>query len=261
MPQESYFSRIDEHRFESHIHTQGAWNTEEQHVAPAFGLLMHEIERDRDARRDDGLMVTRASFDIYGTYAIAPVEVTTRVLRPGRTVELVEAALEQNGRQAIVVRAWLLKGYDTEQLAANELAPMPSRDGMSESTFAVDWPGGAVRSIETRKQEDHPGRACSWTKPKVALVADEETSTLARMTGLFDFANGLTPRARPGEVLFPNLDLTVHYLREPVGEWLGYDTTVTYSAVGTGLTHTVLHDDEGPFAVQSQGLTVRPGKG
>ena len=73
------------------------------------------------------------------------------------------------------------------------------------------------------------------------------------MTGLFDFANGLTPRARPEDVLFPNLDLTVHYLREPVGEWLGYDTTVTYSAVGTGLTHTVLHDDDGPFAVAVAG--------
>ncbi|MGO1405622.1 MAG: thioesterase family protein [Agrococcus casei] len=261
MPQESYFTRTDEHTFESHIHTQGAWNTAEQHVAPSFGLLVHEIERDRDARRDDALMVTRASFDIYGTFTIDPVSVSTRVLRPGLTVELVEASLEQNGRAAIVVRAWLMKGFDTTDLAANELAPMPSRDDMEESTFALDWPGGAVRSIETRKQEEHPGRACSWTRPKVALVSGEEPSALARMTGLFDFANGLTPRARPEDVLFPNLDLTVHYLREPVGEWLGYDTTVTYSAVGTGLTHTVLHDDDGPFAVQSQGLTVRPGRG
>lgn len=261
MPQESYFTRIDDHTFDSNIHTQGAWNTNEQHVAPSFGLLVHEVERDRDARRDDAIAVTRASFDIYGTYTLDPVTISTRVLRPGRTIELVEASLEQNGRAAIVGRLWLMRGYDTSAFAANELSPIPGHDSMVDASFAKDWPGAAVQSIDAVQIEEHPGRAISWTRPKVALVSDEPVSDLARFTGLFDFANGLTPRARPEEVLFPNLDLTVHYLRAPSGQWLGYDTTVSYSAYGTGLTHTVLHDDDGPFAVQSQGLTVRPGRG
>lgn len=257
MPQESYFTRIDEHRFESHIHTQGAWNTEEQHVAPAFGLLLHETERDFAARRDDSLVITRASFDIYGVYRIEPVSITTRVLRPGRTVELVESTLWQDDRAAIVLRAWLLKNFDTAAIAADEFDPLPPRTGMSQARFTTDWPGAAVQSIEAVSDEAHPGRAHLWARPKVALLDGEQVSPTARATGMFDFANGLTPRAKPGEVLFPNLDLTAHYLRAPEGDWLGYDTRVSYSAGGTGITHTVFHDERGPFAVSTQGLTVR----
>ena len=153
-----------------------------------------------------------------------------------------------------------MRQFETGQLAANELGAMQPRESMGDSRFAEDWPGAAVKSIATHQRQEHPGRAQSWLRPLVQLVADEPSSSMATMTGMFDFANGLTPRAKPTDVHFPNLDLTAHYLREPVGEWLGFDTTVTFSGVGTGLTHTILHDDEGPFGVQSQGLTVRPGR-
>jgi hypothetical protein len=59
-------------------------------------------------------------------------------------------------------------------------------------------------------------------------------------------------------VAFPNVDLTAHLFRAPRGEWLGFDTTVTFSADGLGLTSTVLHDVHGPIGTMAQMLTVRP---
>jgi hypothetical protein len=59
-------------------------------------------------------------------------------------------------------------------------------------------------------------------------------------------------------VAFPNLDLTLHLLRPPVGEWIGFDTTVSFGATGLGLTSTVLHDLDGPIGTVAQTLTVRP---
>ncbi len=41
-------------------------------------------------------------------------------------------------------------------------------------------------------------------------------------------------------------------------EILGYDTRVTFGAKGRGLTHTILHDEEGPIGAVTQSLTVRP---
>jgi len=73
-----------------------------------------------------------------------------------------------------------------------------------------------------------------------------------------DVANGLSPRVLPTDALFPNLDLTAHLFREPVGDWMGFETRVSFGKHGIGVTHSVVHDAEGPLAVVSQVLTIRP---
>jgi hypothetical protein len=74
---------------------------------------------------------------------------------------------------------------------------------------------------------------------------------------MIDTANGVSVRARPLEVLFPNTDLTVHLFRQPVGDWLGLETEVSFGARGLGLTSSVLHDQHGPIGRSAQTLTVR----
>lgn len=254
----SYFTRIDDSRYKATEHVSGAWNTEEQHVSPAFGLMVHVIEQNHADRRDDRLPIGRLSYDILGTFTLDAVEIDVRVIRPGRTIELVEATLSQSSRAAVVLRAWFMQAFDTERIAANELPIIPSREGMGTGRIAQEWPGGCVRSIEVQSKEEHPGSAVSWVRPRVQLLDDEPISDVARIIGMVDFANGLTPRQPINTVAFPNLDLTIHMIREPEGEWLGYDTTVSYGASGIGLTHTVLHDEQGPFGVAAQCLTVRP---
>jgi hypothetical protein len=93
---------------------------------------------------------------------------------------------------------------------------------------------------------------------RVALIDGEATSDLARLTGVLDIANGVTVPVSPHDVAFPNIDLTVHWFREPQGEWVGLDTTVTIGPTGLGLTTSVVHDVAGPVGVCSQCLTVRP---
>jgi hypothetical protein len=65
-------------------------------------------------------------------------------------------------------------------------------------------------------------------------------------------------RASPDRVVFPNLDLTAHLFTEPHGEWIGFDTTVTFGPGGVGLTSSVIHDTHGPVGTMSQILTLRP---
>src|SRR5690606_22142872 len=103
-----------------------------------------------------------------------------------------------------------------------------------------------------------PGRAVAWARPGQPLVAGQDVSPLARAVGMFDLVNGLAVREDPTKVAFPNLDLTAHLLREPSGEWLGYDVRVSFDTGGLGITHCVLHDEAGPLGTISQTLTVRP---
>jgi Thioesterase-like superfamily len=254
----AYFERVGTTTFRPTEHVGGAWDVAEQHIAPALGLLAHVVDLDRDARRDDGLTLTRLSYDIWGTVPIEPVEVTVRLLRPGRTVELAEAELWHAGRRVVTLRAWSMQGRDTEQLAGTALPAIAPPDATPPWDPSAVWPGGFIKVAQVRRAETEPGRASFWVRTEQPLVADEPVSATARAAGLFDIANGMTVRADPRAVAFPNVDLTAHLFRRPCGDWLGFDTTVTFGPTGLGLTSSVLHDVDGPYGTLAQMLTVRP---
>ena len=253
----AYFERTGEHAFTATHHVGGAWDTTDQHIAPALGLLVHAVEMDRDARRTDGLVPGRLSFDILGTVPVEEVQVDVEVLRPGRTIELVQARLAHAGRDAVVLRAWLMQTSDTTGVAGATLPRIDGPDAMPAWDPTLLWPGGFIASAEVRRRYVEPGRAAFWVRSPLPLVRGEQVSRLARMAGLLDIANGMAVRADPTRLAFPNLDLTAHLFRQPRGEWLGFDTTVSFGPAGVGLTSSVLHDVHGPIGVSSQILTLR----
>ncbi|MFD6895328.1 thioesterase family protein [Rhodococcus sp. NPDC060086] len=255
----TYFERTGSNSFRATEHVGGAWNIEEQHIAPAFGLLAHVVECDRDARRDDGLVIGRLSYDILGVLPIGDMDVEVTVLRPGRTIELVEAILSHSGRAAVRLRAWLMAPGATDTLEATTLPRIAPPDEHEPWDASEVWPGGFIESVEVRRAQVEPGRASFWARSPIPLLADEKVSDLALAVRLFDISNGMTVRADPKSVAFPNLDLTAHLFRQPQGEWVGFDTTVSFGADGLGLTSSVLHDIYGPIGTMSQILTVRPG--
>jgi Thioesterase-like superfamily len=254
----AYFERLGQNTFRATEHTGGAWDLQTQHIAPALGLLAHMVETDRDVRRDDRLVITRLSYDILGTVPIAEVETEVRMLRAGRTIELVEAVLGNNGRPAVRLRAWLMGPRDTAAVQGTGHARMPGPRECEPWDPTTIWRGGFIATVDVRRLQAAPGRASVWVRTDVPLLDDEEVSVLSRFVGLLDVANGMTVRAAPEQVAFPNVDLTAHFFDQPRGEWLGLDTTVSFGPSGVGLTISVLHDERGPIGTSSQSLTVRP---
>lgn len=253
-----YFERLDHHRFRATQEVSGAWDLDEQHIAPALGLLVHAVELDRDRRRTDGLQVARLSYDILGTVPVDTVEVAVRVARPGRTIELVEATLRHGGRDVVLLRAWLLQPADNRRLDGTTLPRMKPPADLAPWDPTTVWPGGFIASAEVRRDQDEPGRARFWVRTATRLVDDEPVSDLARFAGLLDIANGMTVRAAPDDVAFPNVDLTAHFFDQPRGDWVGFDTSVSFGPTGLGLTSSVVHDGDGPVGTLAQALTVRP---
>ena len=252
-----YFERTGATGWTPTRHVSGAWDVDEQHVAPALGLMAHLVEADRDRRRDDGLVLTRLSYDILGTLPMDEVTVEVHVRRPGRTVELVDAVLSHAGRPGVLLRAWLLCAGDTVDLAGGDLQRLAGPDEMAPWDPTTVWPGGFIESVEVRRDQHRRGRGGYWVRTDVPLL-DEPVSPTARAAGLLDIANGMTVRADPGEVAFPNVDLTAHLFRAPADGWLGIDSTVSFGPGGHGLTSSVLHDEAGPLGTIAQALTVRP---
>ena len=252
------FERTGPSSFRPTGHVSGAWNPEEQHIAPSLGLLLHVLEQDRDSRRDDRLFPARLGYDIWGTVPIAEVTTSVRVLRPGRTVELVEATLAHAGRTAVTLRGWLVRRGDTTTVAGSGLADVPGPDEVPAWDPTSVWPGGFIASAEVRRAQAEPGRAVVWARTDVPLLDGEPVSSLARTAAMLDIVNGMTVRVDPRQVAFPNLDLTAHLIREPCGDWIGFDATVSFGPAGAGVTSSVLHDRNGPLGTVAQVLTVRP---
>jgi hypothetical protein len=252
-----YFKRLGPNSFRASQHVGGAWNASEQHIAPALGLLAHAIEVNHAARREHPLRLARLSCDILGTLPIGVVDIDVTVMRPGRTIELVEARLSHAGRVAVIARGWFLQAVDTKAVAGTAIAPIPPPAAMARWNSDQFWPGGFVRSVEVRRSLLDLGRAVSWVRTDAALIDGEAVSPTAAALGIIDIANGLAPRVAIDEVAFPNVDLTVHLFKPPSGPWLGFDTAVSFGPDGIGLTHSTIHDEAGPIGTVAQCLTIR----
>lgn len=254
----SFYVPLGEGSYRSTIHTQGAWNEHEQHMAPATGLLVRELELF-EPRKD--MRMARVSLDILGIIHGGDVQITTQMIRPGKTIELVEAQMVCQGRTAIVARGWRLKTHDSQLVAGVEDADVTHPEDLPVWDGMEMWPGGYIEQLELRVEPGHRlGKGVVWLRNPQQMVDGFDTPDMVRLLGMVDTANGVAPRVAPGPEswMFPNVDLQIHMYRRPVGQWLGIQSQQTYGSDGIGLTSAVLHDTEGPFGRSEQILTVRP---
>lgn len=234
---------------------QGAWNPHEQHMAPATGVICAELERFSPRHE---LRISRINLDIWGVIWFAPFTITTRTLRPGRTIELVESRLEAKGKTCIVATAWRMKISDTQEIAGLEDKKIPHFDQMTPWQGMQQWGGGFIKSMCFKTNDQHrAGQGIVWMNNDLDMIASEPTSSFVHLMGMVDTANGVATRIPAEEWAFPNVDLNINLLRLPQGRWLGVNTIQQYGTDGIGLTSSVLHDELGVFGRSEQTLTLR----
>lgn len=252
----SYFLRIGPTSFAPTPHSEGTWSPEDYHFSPLAGLMVHVIEKSR--ADDNQLQLSRMSFDILGRLPFDEVTIEVEVLRPGRTIELVQATAFIRERSVVTARAWYLTASDTSDVAAHEYDALPAPEDCPPSGFGEIWSGGFIDQLEARQAIPYrPGRGATWMTSPQQLVQDEEPIDIAEYFARIDAANGVGARQSPENWMFPNVDLTVHLFRRPVGEWTGLDTTANWGEAGVGITSSTLHDVLGPVGRAEQSLTVR----
>lgn len=255
----SFFTHLQSTTYRPTSLTGGAWSPTEQHISPMGGLIVHAVEKFVADREPDGRQISRLSIDILGTLTLDDFDVSVDVVRPGRTVELLEATVVSRGREAVRARVWRLAACDSSAVAGGQPAPFPDPEQIEPWPLTSVWPGEYIQTLQARAvREPEPGRAAAWLSSSATLLDNEDASPLAEYIALVDTTNGIAVRESPEKWLFPNLDLTIHLYRTPSGPWVGLDTTVVFGAEGHGLTSTVLHDVDGPVGRAEQSLTLRP---
>jgi hypothetical protein len=122
----SYYRSLGEGRFESTVHAQGAWNPGSSTWRPWRDCSCRTCWTASPA---PDLQLARVGFDILGMIPGGEFEVSTRVLRPGRTIELLEAELRAQGaRRSLRGRGgWPAPTPPTSPPSRMPVCPGPTR--------------------------------------------------------------------------------------------------------------------------------------
>ena len=235
--------------------TRGPWDPNSQHAGPPSALLARALER---CEPREGARIARVTVEILAPVPIAPLSVSARVVRPGRSVELIEASLEGADGELMRARGWRLAESDITADWEQEESP-PGHEGAEPLEFfptgqAVGW-HTAMEIVFARGRFLEPGPATVWMRPRVELMAGEEITPLQRVLLAADGGNGVSAPLDWSRFIFINTDLTVHLLRPPVGEWVCLDSVTHVD--GLGITDTALWDENGRIGRAAQTLLVR----
>jgi hypothetical protein len=120
---------------------------------------------------------------------------------------------------------------------------------------------GYARAVEwrwVRGDWADRGPATVWTRMRIPLVEGEAPSPRQRVVVVADSGNGASNVLDWARYVFVNTELTVHFVREPVGEWVLLDAETQLAEGGAGLASSVLSDRSGPVARGAQALFVAP---
>ncbi len=249
----AFYVPAAEDQFEATEHTTGPWAPGMQHAGPPAALLGRAVE----ARGRPGMQVARLTFDIARPVPVAPLRVTTSVVREARSTMVVQAEIAPYMRcTALLMRTerGIVPDVDGERppaLAGAEAKPFFPGTGEIGYHTAMD-----IRFVDGAFHE--PGPATAWMRMRVPLVDGEEPSALTRVLVAADSGNGISSAVDFRAYVFVNVDLSVHLTRYPVGEWVCLRAATHVDGAGLGLADAQLYDERGRIGRSAQSLFVNP---
>jgi hypothetical protein len=263
-------------------HARGPWDPRALHGGAPAALIAAALERVEPGAE---LPFARLSFSFLRPIPMAPLRLSTRLTRPGRRVQELEADLY--AEDVLVCRARALRilpaPQELPQLAAAQVAectdpPLPGPHEAHTVLFALDdleRKSFAATAMEMRFLEGQPlsgelpeqdattahqprGAAKVWMRVRHPLLPGQLLSPLARVAAAADFGNGVSAVLPFDRYLFINADLTISLNRRPEGEWIALDSRTLLHPGGIGWAQSTLHDERGPIGLATQALVVQP---
>lgn len=238
--------------------SRGPWDPKAQHGGAPAALVMRALEH---LPAGEGLAIARVTYELMRPVPIGPLQIRAEVVRPGRRVQLLEAALSTDeGVEVVRARALRVQAADAPATLAEPPPPGPEH-GAANDLEAPYRPMFAPDTMEIRfvsGEFQARGPSTAWFRLRVPLVAGEEATPLQRLAAAGDFGNGISSPLSWHEYLFINPDLTLYIERPPHGEWIGLHARTTIAEGGIGVSESTLYDSAGRVGRATQALLVAP---
>jgi hypothetical protein len=287
---ESVFLPDGEGRFTPTEYARGPWDPRAQHGGAPATLIAGAFERMEPGAE---LPFARLHFSFLRPIPLAPLQLSTRIVRPGRRVQELEAELravgsgDEPGGGELVCRAHALRIVPTPgelpalaarvvQESAPARLPGPQEghsvrfapDGVEHTSFAANAMEmrflhgrplkGQLPEVGVSSAHAPVGTAGVWMRLCRPVLPGEDPSPLVRVMAAADFGNGIAAVLPFDEYVFINADLSVTLNRRPAGEWIGLDARTLLHPGGIAWAQSVLHDERGPLGLATQALVVQP---
>jgi hypothetical protein len=205
-------------------------------------------------------LLCRVTVEFLGPVPVAELAVSARLLRGGRRVQLLAAELACDGRPVLRAQAWRMRWRPQDGLAAigSQPAPPPG-EPLPAVLPRLDF--GYGRAMQWREADGsslRPGPATVWARLRGPLVAGEPPSAVQRVVVAADSGSGVSWVLDWDSWSFVNVDLSVHLVRPPRGEWVCMAASTHVEPEGVALASTVLYDEGGRIGTAAQSLLVEP---
>jgi hypothetical protein len=241
---EPFFSVGDDGVATPRPQARSPWSPDMMHGRLLAGLAARRVELEH---LDDGLRPVRLTIDLFRSPPMEPVVESSRVLRAGRrikVVEVVQTIAEVEVARSVVVlmrtgehpngAVWTPDPWD---VAAPDDVPGPPDSPMRQLTSMQIRPiGGMGMGAD--------GQRRVWLRDERPLVDGEEITPFVRLAMASDFASPLANSSTEG-LRFINGDITLLVGRLPEGEWIGIEVGAHIGHEGIAVARCDLYDGHG----------------
>jgi hypothetical protein len=227
----------------------GPWDPKSLHGRVVVGLLAFVIEQRHGA---DDFVPARLTVDMFRLPNFAAIEVTSRVIRDGLRIRVVEAEFFSGGVSMARASCQLLRKTENPPglvwsppnwdvpAPADIPAPTDPRLGMNGK-----W---TTRPIVGRMGAVGPRRL--WMSEVRELIGGMPLTPFARVALAADFAS---PFANAGEqgLGYINSDVTLYLHRLPATNWIGFDVVNHHATEGIAIGECWLYDERGAIGTST----------
>jgi len=235
-------------------HGAGPWDPTMLHGGAPSALIANIVDT---LPSEVPMTVTRLTIDLQRPVPVGPLDVDVKITREGRNIQTSEVSLLANGKQ--VVRATALN-IRQDELVLPEGSGIPEVAGRApDARTGFPRPVGFNQAVDMREEDVDPEtgvRKRVWFRIERPFFDDGETTPLMRAAATGDYCNGFGSTLNFEEWTFINADLTLHFVRPPVGEWMMLAANSWISPDGRGLAFGELSDEHGPFGRAVQSLVI-----
>jgi len=200
--------------------------------------------------QDPELTCGRITVDMFRSSPLEPVVVTSRTIRSGRRIMVIETTVEQNGEAIGQGKAVLLR---RSEQPSGTLPPAPTWHARPPVDIDEPRPGGPSGwrapwdSWPVTPTEGTAGmRAGMWMRDYHPLVTGEPLTPLVRIGIAADLVSPIGNSGSEG-LGFINADYTIYLAREMRGELVGIQPYGHLSDAGVAVAQGIAHDLDGPF--------------
>lgn len=248
MPAEAFSRALGDGKFALNRVARGPWSADSLHARVLAGLFGHELEQRWS---EGGFHVARMTIDLYRLPTLADALITTKAIRDGNRIRVIELEYFSEGTSFARANAVLLKRTDNPPgerwSPPNWDAPAPL--SLPEPERPAETPANWEPMWETRRVTGWPAKIeqqRAWLRETRPLIEGVQLTPFVRAASAADWTNPFANWSTEG-LQFINADITLYLHRYPETEWVGFEVTSHHSEDGIAVGDCTMYDERGPI--------------